>query len=464
MPIFKSVQEDLEALGYGVQVAEVSTTENEQFDERLIRLVRTLSAPFLADTALLLVTGKHNRCIIAALIVKLEEGVEDWLCLGVEGTTGEDGALLSMFHENRDGSFARVQAKFTAGGQNTLSEATLLQWVIDCLAMFQAEAVSSSPELEVAQLPESVESTEVIELTEPDKMALRPALTLEAIENSKRVVVRRVLKQLGLERSLINDVENLWGIDLDRMVAWSGEVVAQGERGSDAYRDAYAVLLRQAVGFAMSCKSVRVLEFADYFELYCTLLQRDNLLTRMVVVLEDEAAFIARVKAAGEPDAPERLNGVMLRALNSLMYKLRTGFGQPNEFGRAHLIGDCEINHYPTMERIVGRIQDCAKEGVLRFQRLSWGILQVYRNAGLLPPVERYLGHTLVLRFWRSARLTIERPTRAGRCVREEKAYFEFEFEREVERAGLLARARVTVARGGTYAQVALLSYGFERM
>jgi hypothetical protein len=425
LPVFKSVREDLESLGYEVQVGEIAATKNEQLDERLIRLVRTLNAPFLADTALPLVTSKHDRRIIAVLMTQSEEGAENWSCLGVEGTAGVDGALplVSIFHENRDGSFSRFQTEFTAGGQSTLREATLLQWVMDYLAGFQVEAVNISPEAEVTQPSESVEPAEIIELKEPDKIVLSPAPALAEIEDSKRAAVRGVLERLGLERSFNNKVENLRGIDLDRMVLWSRNVVAQGERGSGAYQDAYEVLLRQAVAFAMSRKSIWVLEFADYFELYCTLLQRDDLLTRAAVVMEDEAAFIARVKAAGEPDAPERLNGVMLRALNSLMHKLAAGFGQPNEFGRAPFIGVCEINHYPTMEPIIGRVQDCAKEGVLRFERLSWGMLQVYQNAGLLPLSERYLGHTLVLRFWRSARLTIERPIRAGWCVREEQTY-----------------------------------------
>jgi hypothetical protein len=465
LPVFRQIQQDLEALGYGVQIAEISATENKLFDERLIGLVRALSAPFLEDAALPLVASKHERHIVAALTVQFEVGVERRFCLGVEGTTGKDGAplLVSMFHENQDGSFSRFQTEFTVGGQGTLREATLLQWVMDYLAGFQVEAVNISPEAEVTQPSESVKPAE-IELKELDKVVLSPAPALAEIEDSKRALVRGVLERLGLERSFNNNVENLRGINLDRMVVWSRNVVTQGERGSGAYQDAYEVLLSQAVAFTKSRKSIWVLEFADYFELYCTLLQRDDLLTRAAVVMEDEAAFIGRVKAAGETDAPERLNGVMLRALNSLMHKLAAGFGQPNEFGRAPFIGVCEINHYPTMEPIMGRVQDCAKEGVLRFERLSWGMLQVYQNAGLLPLSERYLGHTLVLRFWRSARLTIERPTRAGCCVREEQTYFEFEFEREIVGEDLLARARVMVSRKGTYAQVALLSYGFERI
>jgi hypothetical protein len=155
MPVFRQVQQDLEPLGYRVQIAQTLVTGDGPLDELLGGLVRKFSATFLADADAEF--GECSRQILAALMVQLPPGVletkhlyEDRLCLGVESRVDKDGAfptIVSVFGADREGQFKLFHHGFGRQGEGCdiarLSAAVLLQQVLNILAAFHVQGLSS---------------------------------------------------------------------------------------------------------------------------------------------------------------------------------------------------------------------------------------------------------------------------------------------------------------------------------
>jgi hypothetical protein len=157
MPIFKQIRQDLEPLGYRVQIADTLVTGDEPLDELLGGLGCKFGATFLADADVAL--GERSRCrILAALMVQLPPGrlatkhlYEDRLCLGVESRVDKDGAfptIVSMFGASREGQFKLFHHGFGRQGEDfdiaRLSAAALMQRILDILAAFEVQGLSSS--------------------------------------------------------------------------------------------------------------------------------------------------------------------------------------------------------------------------------------------------------------------------------------------------------------------------------
>jgi hypothetical protein len=156
LPVCRQIQQDLEPLGYRVQIAQTRTTGDKALDELLGGLVCKFGATFLADADRAFGECSHRK-VLAALMVQLPSGVlvtkhlyEDRLCLGVESRVDKDGVLptiVSVFGADRAGQFKIFHHGFGRQGEGCdiarLSAVVLLQRVVDILAMFYVQGLGS---------------------------------------------------------------------------------------------------------------------------------------------------------------------------------------------------------------------------------------------------------------------------------------------------------------------------------
>jgi hypothetical protein len=158
LPVFSQIQQDLEPLGYRVQIVQTRMTGDKLLDELLGGLICKFDAKFLADADRTLGKCSHRQ-VLAALMVQLPPGVlvtkhlyEDRLCLGVESRADKDGTLptiVSVFGADRAGQFKVFHHGFGRQGEGCdiarLSAAVLLQRVVDIVAMFQVQGLDRCP-------------------------------------------------------------------------------------------------------------------------------------------------------------------------------------------------------------------------------------------------------------------------------------------------------------------------------
>lgn len=157
LPVFKQIRQELEPLGYRVQIADMLVTGDGPLDELLRGLGFKFGATFLADTDVVL-GERSRRRILAALVVQLPPGrlvtkhlYEDRLCLGVESRVDKDGAfptIVSVFGADRGGQFKLFHHGFGRAGERCdiarLGAAVLMQQILDILAAFEVQGLGCS--------------------------------------------------------------------------------------------------------------------------------------------------------------------------------------------------------------------------------------------------------------------------------------------------------------------------------
>lgn len=175
-----------------------------------------------------------------------------------------------------------------------------------------------------------------------------------------------------------------------------------------------------------------------------------------------ETIFVSQVKASGEPDAPNRAKASFLLRLRLLFQDIAVQFCRPDALGQRDWIGVSYLNPRQPIEAQIQMIQQFNDQRQLRFNSLSWGVLQVCRNAPCLPKSERQLGRNLAQRYLRSLQLTVKAPSTAVESQALSDGGVEFCFRRNLfERSKCwCASARVKVMQ--PYDEMVLHSYYFE--
>jgi hypothetical protein len=484
LPVFEEIRAALEPLGYRVWTTEKQTTGDDPFNELLCELRRASEAFFLTDIESIESVWNQNYYIVSALMVQLPEGLmefqhfyEDRFCFGVQCDVSTEKTIsvkVLVLYAKRDGTFKRFQAGFDPEGQDppiaTLAPAHILKCFTDSFTKFMAQASESESE----PVPEPIPATKAIALPaipipsppEPSTKQIAnlapKAKASPQEQESQRLAISKFLQSLDVKRSLWpNDVQ---GRDLERLVDWLHAVKTVPVH-TLAYQTAQDILNSQATQFAMRLKPLSALVFSDYFDLYCSAVYR--LCARSVEAGADAAqVFIEQVKALRDPKAPQRTNPKKLEEVSYVFRSIARQFGKPDEFLMHEWIGEStiemSIQESTEPESVIAGIQTLSRERLVKFCRLSWGVLQVYQNEEVLLANEPSPGRNGVERFLHSAWLTIQKPLGEVRCIRHRADEVELIFERLLSdgKRERMARARVIVY--GTHGWVLLHSYGFE--
>jgi hypothetical protein len=464
LPGLELVQQYCDRQGHRAWVASGLPTGDEIFDQLLEERIHSADA----------------QGLIAALRVERKEvlGSASHLegsrfYLAIEGLIQEDGAIVglpSVFYDQGNGIgfqyFSDSVATVNDGAMPILQPAHLVNAFINRFEAFRvppaASAVSQAEPTPVAKIkPVSPAVAESVAQSMPP--SIEPSWD-EQLKTARRKVLavqeeetKILLSYLKLsERSF----RQLWIPDLERGSAVSRKVMGKRPLIEGEVQRAYDALAGQASEFAWSLKPNLFREFADYFELYWTMAEHDCVTGQGDRI--DADAFIAQVAALGEPENINRANAKNLVQMRSLVRSIALKFGRPDAMGRRDLLGFTDVPTFLPIERRIAAIQGRSEQFLVRFEELSWGVLQVYQNAGFMPPSEQKLGRHLVLSFWRSARLTIERPTEAVVCSSVDAEFLEFRFVRQVVERGSAWRAIAVVRMCQIYGRVTLHSYRFE--
>jgi hypothetical protein len=285
---------------------------------------------------------------------------------------------------------------------------------------------------------------------DPYKLTAAAQLKVQAAQQKK---VDALLEVLGLQGAF----KHLHSRDLERGSAWSRKVLENRPATEGDYQRAYDALCQQAIGFVRSLqiKYPTLREFADYFDIYwtkaqdtCTVNQGDQ---------PYEAAFIAQVQAFGKPNEMNRAQASVEQDLRLVVRSLERQCGPLDVYGRREYIGSYQIERRLPTEEMIRAIR---KKKVL-FEELSWGVLQIYQNAGWLPRSEKSTGWSLVACFSQSAQRTIASPTEAVDCNTENAEFCELRFERRFSEGGVGWRA-IAVVRVNQSGWIKLHTYRFE--
>jgi hypothetical protein len=282
------------------------------------------------------------------------------------------------------------------------------------------------------------------------KLAATAQLKVQAAQQKE---VDALLEVLGLQGAF----KHLYSRDLERGSEWSRQVLSNRPTAEGEYQRAYDALCQQAIGFVRSLqiKYPTLREFADYFDMYwtmaqdtCTANQGDQLF---------ETAFIAQVQALGEPKDMNRAQAKVELNLRQTVRSLEKQCGSLDIYGRREYIGSYQIERRLPTEEMIRAIR---KKKVL-FEELSWGVLQMFQNAGWLPRSEKSTGWSLVACFSQSAQRTIASPTEAVECDSSNAEFFELRFERRFSEGGVGWRA-IAVVRVNQSGWLKLHTYRFE--
>jgi hypothetical protein len=493
LPAFEQIREELEPLGYRVRTTEDRTREDEAFDEMLSGLMEESSSSFLTDSDALESIWHEPRYIVSALMVQLSEGIlsphsyKDRFCLGVQCDVSSEqtiSAAVLVFHAKRNGAlecFQDIDSNEPTQPLAMLTGDHILQRFIDGFEVFRALALEEPEPVPESMLkpvpkPEPDPVAETMAIAVPDislppppepfakQSALDPfkkAQPSAEIETDQRSVVSKFLQSLDVKRSLWPDEAR--GRELVRLVDWL-HVVQNMPIKSFTHRQAQDLLNQQAAQFAKLLKPQSAIVFTDYFDLYCSAVRR------LCASLTDAGTdavqvFIEQVEALRDPNAPSRANPKKLEEVSFLFRSLARQFGKPDEFMLREWIGESpiglRIDESMEPESVVSRIQARSKERLVRFNRLSWAVLQVFQNDEILLTEEPSPGRNGVERFLHSAALTIREPTEEVRCVRHQADEVEFIFERILLNKGRQRMAQARVIAFGTHGWVFLHSYGF---
>jgi hypothetical protein len=495
LPTFKEIRASLEPLGYQMWTTTVEQTGDNPFDELLHGLIESSGACFLADLDSIDSVNaiwQKPYYLVAALMVQLPKELlvfqplyEDRFCLGVQCDVSPEkniSAKVLVLYGKRDGTFSCFQAEFDPKGQDppiaTLTPAHILGCFTDSFAGFRTQALEEpepTPEIIPKLAPEPTPETKAIPLpASPSPSPASEPSTKQTIdlapqakpspqeESSQRGAVSQFLQSLDVKRSLWPD--DVQGRDLERLVEWSSAVQNLPAK-TFAHQMAHQGLNSQAAQFAMLLKPQSALIFTDYFELYRSAVYR--LCMRSAEAGADGAqVFIEQVKALRDPKAPQRANPQKLEEVHTVFRSVARQFGKPDEFMLHEWIGESciemSIHALKDLEPVVSGIQNLSKKRLVKFGRLSWGVLQVYQNEEILLSPETSPGRNGVERFLYSAWQTIQKPIGEISCVRHRADEVELSFSRRLVNGGRERMARARVVVYGTHGWVFLHSYGFE--
>jgi hypothetical protein len=352
--------------------------------------------------------------------------------------------------------------RFTNETATILQPAHLLDYIFSYIEAFKSKqsaaqsgmnaAVSEAPKPKIEPVATPVAKPDPPPIPEdPYKLAIAAQLKVQAAQQKE---VDALLELLGLQGTF----RHLRPTDLARGSEWSRKVMGNRPEAEGNYQRAYDALCQQAIGFfrSLQLKYPTLREFADYFDVYWTMAQ--DTCTENQDDQPYEAAFIAQVQALGEPKDMNRAQAKVEQNLRLIVRSLEKQCGSLNHYGHREYIGACQIEPRLTMEEMIQAIQGQK----VRFEERSWGVLQMYQNAGWLPHSEQSKGWSPVACFSQSAQRTIRSPTEAVKCNPEKAEFIEFQFERRFSEDGERWRALAVVQVCRISGRIALHTYRFE--
>jgi hypothetical protein len=394
--------------------------------------------------------------------------------LAIEGSIQADGAVVGLplvFYDRGDGCgfqcFSNATEAHKNGAMPILKSGQLMDTFINRFEAFRVPlpVTSAVPQTELTPV-EKVEPVRHFtgeSVAEPVRPSIERSsgdqiraerLKIEALQEEE---TKTLLSYLKLSKKSFRE---LWVPDLERGSVLSRKMIEKRPLIEGEYQLAFDALAQQATQFAWSLKPNLFSEFADYFELYWTVAERDCVSSQGNRTYED--AFVAQVVALGEPEDINQANVKNSMQMRSVVRSIELKFGRPDTLGRRDFLGFTDIPTSLSIEEMIDAIQGRSQQFLVRFEELSWGVLQVCQNAGFMPPSQQKLGRHVVLSFWRSARLTIERPTEAVVCTPVDARFFEFRFVRQIVESGIAWRAIAVVRISQVYGRVTLHTYRFE--
>jgi hypothetical protein len=396
--------------------------------------------------------------------------------LAIEGLRQEDGAVVglpSVFYDPGDGlglqCFSDGAEALKAGAMPILKPVHLMNTFINRFEAFRVPppVASAIPQAE----PTPVEKIEPVTHAAVESVAETVAEPMPSPVQSRgdqiraaRLKVEAVQREetktlLGYLKLSEKSFRHIWIPDLERGSALSRKIMEKRPSLEGEYQRAFDALVQQAIEFAWCLKPKTLSEFVNYFELYWTMAEHNCVSGQEDRTYED--AFVAQVAVLGEPEDVNRANAKNSMQMRSVVRSIELKFGRPDAMGCRDLLGFTEIPAFLSIEEMISWIQGRSQQFLVRFEELSWGVLQVYQNAWFMPPSQQKLGRHVVLSFWRSARLTIEKPTEVVVCYSVDAEFFEFRFERQILEGGSSWRA-IALVRVSQLGRVVLHSYRFE--
>jgi hypothetical protein len=487
VPALESIQQTLQQMGYQVSMPETPPQENDLIREMRQAVERRS-------------TTSHDRqgehWILATLValvsdqtVAEQQSYEDAFCYGVECTLAENKVygVLSIVYKRQDQiGFQRFEHSFLEDEWEkitTIGSAELVIQLLELLITAQMQGVQLEPGVSepaskaIATREQTLRVGKISEMKEiPPVDEVSPVKTISPVETvfsvaapptisgspleiqcAQQQEVQAFLTSLGMKQQR---VDILWGFSLSRTLEWIRHISDRLETLSGESLQVYEWLIGQGNGFAQSLNPQAADEAVDYLRFYEMVLRQDCHRAIEKNPAQTQAqAWKDLVQSSGQPDNPAQITAEAMRQMRLWFKRLARQFGQVDTFGVQEYIGFCDIYvHGHTTAQQITQIQNCSKQQQLKFEQLSWGVLQLYENAGYAPQQELDTRRTLLHGYLYSLRLTVEQPTQTVERVVDTAKDYRFYFRRRLA-DGRLAEA--TVRATGQHGQTTLVTYHF---
>jgi hypothetical protein len=485
IPTLTAIQEHLEEQGHYALLTRANTLD----DETAIKFLTQMSSdpqlngsadiqPWL-ETLLYVKTGIHDG------IANTDTFQTGQYCLSLQFTqtlTGQIGLTPTSAYTSLDPSLIHIYPFSTEAFPQTIQDIEaddITAYFLESFERFETHTdLTPEPEPLIGAIahqetifipPVSQETVLATSLSEPPIVlpeTVETVLDKRAAQAQKEAAQRQTAKAFLSSFALTGiKLDYFLPIDLERISELSHQIEAQRPREAGNYQAAYDCLLQQAAMFALSFNPCVASEFADYVAFYRTIIEEDcTLALQQISNAAYETIFVSQVKDSGEPDAPNRVKASFLLKLRLLFQDIAVQFGRPDALGQRDWIGVSYLNPRQPIEAQIQMIQQFNDQRQLRFNSLSWGVLQTCRNAPSLPKSEHQLGRNLVQRYLRSLQLTVKAPSTAVESQALSDGGVEFCFRRNLLESSKCWCASVRVKVTQPYDEVVLHSYCFEML
>lgn len=437
---------------------------------------------------------KH-RWLLCSLIVGLKD-IETSLkrpyankfCIGLEALSQDNGeiyGIASTYCIGNGEEVERFEENLMEGGEiqdiANISELDILAHFVTSYGAFRAnrqthiletmpELLKANPVPIAKETPHQSQEATQTKPTVTDQIS--DTLERQRIIQSEKAALAEAEKveqnkaQGFLSSHNLNNpiFRHLSPYDQRRLSTLADALSSQRPQEAEEHQTAFDWSIAQASEFAFSLNPVSGAEFADYFEVYRTMLEND---CRSRLEQEPsktyESIWIEQVKAFGEIDAPGRLRKEESQKYRLMVQGVTQRLGKPDEFGQREWVGVSSIEPNLSPEQMIPMIKMRSEQRQIRFQHLSYAILELYRNAVHLPETERNLSSSIVRSYLQSLKLTIATARSSEVELQILENVCEFRFCRVISNGpeNVLAVARVRVMQ--PFGEMALCSYKFKQ-
>jgi hypothetical protein len=494
LPTYEQIKDSLEAEGHQVTIdalsPSISKTESP-FSALIEKKFRMSGVPPLWEYSS---TSSHSQWLLGSVKVALKDIASsgrpyaNQFCLGLEGHIQENGeiyGIASTYWIGNGEEVERFEENLMEGSEiqdiANISELDILAHFVSSYGAFRAnrqthilenapERLKANPVPIVKETPhQSQEATptkpavtdQISDVLEQQRIIQAQKAALAEVEKVEQNKAQGFLNSHNLHNPIFR---HLSPYDQTRLSTLADALSSQRPQAAGERQTAFDWSIAQASEFAFSLNPISGAEFADYLEVYRTMLDND---CRSRLKHESsktyESIWIEQVKAYGEINAPDRVRKEESQKYRLMVQGVMQRLGKPDEFGQREWVGAIAIEPNLPPDQMIRMIKMRSEQRQIRFEHLSYAILELYRNAVHLPESERNLSSSIVRSYLQSLKLTIAEARSSEVELQILENICEFRFCRVISNGAEKVRAVAQVRVMQPFGEMVLCSYEFKQ-